>query len=423
MQKNNTKEVWPIEFKLTKDFATLMDKNDKLRKFRSRFILPQNKIYLGANTLGPSTYKASQIANRVINNEWAKNVIGGWNECDWINLSKKLGVKISDLIGVKRQYVIVDDSTTINLYKAIHAAASINSKRKYILTEKSNFPTDLYVISNIAKKLGFKVKAVSRQNLINKIDDETAIVTATEVDYVTSHKLNIKLISKQAQKFGAITVWDLSHSIGVLPLELDSWGVDFAIGCTYKYISGGPGSPSFFYASKNTITKSEPVIPGWFSHRNPFSFDKKYIPSKNINRFLCGTPPILSLAILEGGLDAILDVEIMEVRNKSMLLTSYFIYLIEKLFLKEEISITSPKSAESRGGHVALDHKNSYQIMQNLINLGVVGDFRPPSTMRFGFGPLYTRFIDVWKTANILKKIIETKSWKNKKFLTKKAVT
>lgn len=391
-----------------------LDKNDSLKDFRDYFYLPTNTIYLDGNSLGPPSKNAFIRANELLE-EWKNKLISGWFECGWMNLPLTLGAKISQIIGAEKDEVIVTDSTSINFFKLLSAALDINSDRKVLLTEQSNFPTDLHIADGLVKLKGNKhqIKIVDEGSIIDNLDYNIAVLFLTHVNYRTGQMHDMEKVTAAAHAKGILVIWDLSHSTGVIPLELNTNNVDFAVGCGYKYLNGGPGSPSFLFVAKKHQVHINPALSGWLGHSNPFNFESVYHPADGIQRFMVGTPSPLSLSILDANIDLILQTNLKEIRNKSLLLSDLFLTLIQQE-CKNSFKILTPLSHQFRGSQISLAHECAKQISESLIKKGIIIDFRPPNIIRFGFSPLYVRFIDIWDTVKVIKSILINEFSNNK---------
>ena len=404
-----------------------LDKIDKLGKIRNKFDLPKNIKYFDGNSLGPLPKNTVKIVNSMIKKEWGQGLIRSWNNKDWINMPYKIGNKIAPLIGARLGEVVVTDSVSINLFKVLTSSLKLNKKRKIILSEIDNFPSDLYILESVIKMFGknYKMKLIKKieTSLEKKIDTNTAVVMLSHVNFKTGYINDIKKITDMAHKKGALVIWDLSHSVGVIPINLKKWGVDFAVGCTYKHLNGGPGSPGFLYVNKSHIKKAYQPLTGWMGHNKPFNFHIKYKPANNIGKYLCGTPSIVAYKTIEGGLKIFENLSINEIRKKSIQLSDILIKLMEQECSKYGFKVFSPIDSRKRGSQVSFTHPNGFPIMQALISRGFIGDFRHPNILRFGISPLYMKFEDIWNLVKHLKEIMKKKEWEYAKFKKKKVVT
>ena len=356
----------------------------------------------------------------MIQKEWGNGLIGSWNKENWINMPRELGNKIAPLVGAKLGEVIVVDSTSVNLFKVLTSALLLNKNRRVIVSEAENFPSDLYILEGVNKMFGESYE----RHLIKEgdyeidkyIDTSTAVVMLSHVNYKTGRISDIKRITSIAHEKGALVIWDLSHSVGVMPLYLHDCGVDFAVGCTYKHLNGGPGAPGFLYVHKSLIEKVSQPLTGWMGHIQPFEFVVNYQPANDICKYICGTPPIIAYKAIESGLTVFEQVSMNVVREKSIKLSEMFIQLMQQECIKFGFELFSPRNAEQRGSQVSFTHGNGFSIMQTLISHSVVGDFRQPNILRFGFSPLYMRFEDVWDAVICLREIMQTKEWQSEQF-------
>ncbi len=411
---------------LTRENCLTLDSNDEIAHFRDEFSLPENDIYMSGNSLGAMPKKALGKAEEIILDHWGNSLIKSWNVHGWFTLSQKIGDILATTIGANEGEVVVTDATGINIFKVIAAALTLNPERKKIVMEGSNFPTDNYTAQGLVKLLGDKheiVFAEEEQGILDAIDEDVAVVCITQVHYKTGRLLDMKKITEKTQACGAVSVWDLCHSGGALPIDLNACNVDFAIGCTYKYYNGGPGSPAFVFCAKRHQGKALQPLTGWYSHAEPFAFERDYRPANNINQMLSGTQGIISLAVSEIGIDITARANMNKLRSKSLKLGQVFMQLIEQELGDYGFNIITPKEDARRGSQVAMSHENGYAIVQALIAEGVMGDFRAPDTLRFGLTPLYIRYIDVWDAVSRLKKIMNNETYKLAEFNKKHAVT
>jgi len=392
------------------------DAVDTLAPLREQFDLPAGVIYLDGNSLGARPKAALTRATEVIAKEWGKDLITSWNTAGWFEMPKRLGDKLAPLVGAKPGEVAVTDTTSINLFKALAAAlhTQAHTGRKVIITERSNFPTDIYMAQGLTSWLerGYEVKLVdSPDQLPAAVNADTAVVMLTHVNYRTGYQHDMAATSALAHQHGAVIVWDLCHSVGAVPLDLHADGADFAVGCTYKYLNGGPGSPAFIWVPERNQDKFSHPLSGWWGHANPFAMAPDFAPTKGIGRALCGTQPVTSLAMVECGLDVFGQTSMQAVRAKSLALTDLFIALVEQRCPNHPLGLVTPREHARRGSQVSYTHPHGYAVMQALIARGVIGDYREPEIMRFGFTPLYTSFADVWDAVEILKQILDDKAY------------
>jgi kynureninase len=388
------------------------DASDPLRSFRDRFLLPDGVIYLDGNSLGPLPRATPERIAAVVRQEWGESLIRAWNDHGWIDLARRIGDKIGRLIGAGPGATIVADSTSINLFKCLSAALALRPGRTVILSETGNFPTDLYIAQGIGS-----LRVV--YDAVAALDDDVAVLMLTHVNYRTGAMHDMASVTAAAHRAGALVLWDLSHSAGAMPLRIGADEVDFAVGCGYKYLNGGPGASAFLSVSPTLWDGLKFPLTGWLGHADPFAFDPVYTPAKGVAGAVVGTPPILSLAALEVGVDLMLDAPMDLVREKSMALTQKFLSLMGACGFRS----ISPADPARRGSQVSFSHPDGYAIMQALIARGVIGDFRTPDVMRFGFAPLYVRYRDVDAAMAIIDDVMRTDAWRGPMYQQKKAVT
>jgi kynureninase len=392
------------------------DAADALAPLREQFDLPAGVIYLDGNSLGARPKAALTRATEVIAREWGKDLITSWNTAGWFEMPKRLGDKLAPLVGARAGEIVVTDTTSVNLFKALAAAlhAQAHTGRKVIVTERSNFPTDIYMAQGLASWLerGYEVRLVdSPDQLPAAVNAGTAVLMLTHVNYRTGYQHDMAAASALAHQHGALAVWDLAHSAGSVPLDLHADGADFAVGCTYKYLNGGPGAPAFIWVPQRHQEKFSHPLSGWWGHANPFAMAPDFAPTQGIGRALCGTQPVTSLAMVECGLDVFAQTSMQAVRAKSLALTDLFIALVEQRCPNHPLGLVTPRAHARRGSQVSYTHPHGYAVMQALIARGVIGDYREPEIMRFGFTPLYTSFADVWDAVDILKRILDEQAY------------
>jgi kynureninase len=402
-----------------------LDAGDPLAAWRERFALPEGVIYLDGNSLGALPKATAAVLDDVIRRQWGRDLITSWNRHAWVDLPQRLGAKIARLIGAQAHEVVVCDSISVNLFKLIAAALQLRPGRRGVLTERGNFPTDLYVAQGLHGLLKERVelRAVARAELEAALDKDIALLMLTQVDYRSGRMHDIARLTRAAHDRGALALWDLAHSAGAIPVALNAGGADLAVGCGYKYLNGGPGAPAFIFVAERWHEQARQPLTGWFGHQEPFAFHADYQPATGVTRFLAGTPPILSLKALEVGVDLLLEVDPKALRAKSSALTGRFIDLVLERCAGFGFELASPSAAEERGSQVALRHPEGYPIMQALITDGVIGDFRAPDLLRFGFAPLYVRFVDVFDAVSRLQKIMAARTWDRAEFKQRAAVT
>lgn len=373
------------------------DHRDPLARFRDEFDLPDGVIYLDGNSLGPPPRRALARLEEVARREWGEDLIRSWNTHGWIDLPRRAGDKIARLVGAEPGEVLVTDSTSIDLFKLVAAALAERPGRRVIVSEARNFPTDLYMLQGLVRLLGggYALRYATRERLAEALGDDVAVVALTQVDYRSGAMLDLAETTAAVHACGALMLWDLAHSAGAVPVDLGGAGADLAIGCGYKYLNGGPGAPAFLYVARRHQEALLSPLQGWMGHAAPFAFERDYRPAPGVERFLCGTPPVLSLAALDAALDLWEEVDMAEIRAKSMALGDLFLELVASECAGHGLEPACPLDAERRGSQVSLRHPEGYAIVQALIARGVIGDFREPDVLRFGFAPLYLRHRDV----------------------------
>ena len=400
--------------------ARAADAADPLRPLRDRFHLPEGLIYLDGNSLGPLPRAAVARLNEAVTREWGESLIRSWNAHDWIGAPERLGGRIAPLIGAKPHEVLVADSTSVNLYKLLVAAARL-SERTTLLSEAGNFHTDLHIASGAADLLGLTLDIAPRAEVEARIGADTNLLLLTHVHYKTAERFDMARITAKAKAAGAITIWDLSHSAGAVPLHLNEAGAELAIGCGYKYLNGGPGAPAFLYVAEHLQERLLSPLRGWMGHAEPFAFTDDYAPAPGLARMLAGTPPMLSLIGLECGLDAFEGVTVERLWSKSAMMFEVFHGLMEQRC--PELTCATPRLPDQRGSHISFAHANAFEICQALIAAEVIGDFRAPDVIRFGLTPLYLGFEDIWTGVDRLAAIMASESWRDPKYAVRGKVT
>ncbi len=414
----------------TREACIQFDNQDAVSHARARFNLDDGMVYLDGNSLGALPCTTSAHIAHVVEQQWGRDLIRSWNQHDWINLPQKIGAKIAALIGAGADEVIVADSTSINIFKLLAALLQLprianDEKRRVIISERGNFPTDLYIAQGLNELLGnkYQLKLVEADQIENALDHTVAAALITQVDYRTGHVHNMTALNHRANAAGTRIIWDLSHSAGALPVALTESGAELAVGCGYKYLNGGPGAPAYLYVTKSLQTQMSTPLGGWLGHIAPFSFATDYQPAANMNRFLCGTHSAISMAALDCGLDTFDNISMAVLRQKSLALSDLFWQLMDKHCAPFGFNCVSPREHAQRASHLSFAHPHAYAIMQALIARRVIGDFRQPDLLRFGFTPLYTRFVDVWDAVNTLREVMNKNEWKAMQFQTRNAVT
>jgi kynureninase len=415
------------------DFERL-DAQDALAPLREQFELPAGRIYLDGNSLGALPRTTAKRVAHVVQREWGRDLIESWNRAGWIDLPQRLGDKIARLVGAAPGEVVVADSTSVNLFKVLSAALTLTrsdtSARRVILSERDNFPTDLYIAQSLAREHGFELALVDTPEDIapRLARGDVAVLMLTQVNYRTGRLHDMAALTRAAHDVDALAVWDLAHSAGALPVHLKRDDADFAVGCGYKYLNGGPGAPAFVWVHPRHAEHFVQPLAGWMGHAAPFAFTPEYAPAAGIARALCGTPPVLSMAALECGIDTVLAAEPLggmdALRAKSLALSEMFMQLVETRCDGHGLRVVTPRDAAQRGSQVSVAREEGgYAIVQALIARGVVGDFRAPAVLRFGFTPLYIRFVDVWDAVEHLREVLESGEWQQPRFSKKAAVT
>jgi kynureninase len=410
---------------LSREDFVRMDEKDILAGCRERFRLPEDIIYLDGNSLGAAPIAIMPTVARTIEQEWSRDLVRSWTAHGWIELPLDVGAAIARFVGARPEDVMVADSTTVNLFRLVCLALAIQKNRRVILVERDNFPADNYVAQGVAELLGGRVeiRAAAGDRLAADVDGDVALVLASQVDFRTGRMLDMSAVTRAVHEQGALILWDLSHSAGVVPIALEADDVDFAVGCGYKYLNGGPGAPSYLYVQRRWQDVARPPFFGWLGHASPFALEPQWQPAAGIRRMLGGTPPILSLVALKAALAAFDDVDLRAVRAKSLSLTSHFIDLVDERCARYGVRVVTPREDERRGSQVSVAFEHAYPAMQALIARGVIGDFRAPDLMRFGFAPLYVRYTDVWDVVAILDEVLSSRAWDRPEFLRRQYVT
>jgi kynureninase len=411
-----------------------LDAEDLLAPLRAQFDLPAGKVYLDGNSLGMLPRTVADRVAHVVRHEWGQHLIESWNSAQWIDLPQRVGNKVARLVGAGPDELVAADSTSVNLFKVLSAALTIAHadapQRRVILSERDNFPTDLYIAESLARERGFELVLVDAPDAIaaRLAQGDVAVLMLTQVNYRTGRLHDMAALSTAAHDAGALALWDLAHSAGALPVHLMRDGADFAVGCGYKYLNGGPGAPAFVWVHPRHADRFWQPLTGWMGHAAPFAFTPDYAPAPGIARYLCGTPSVIALAALECGVDSVLAAEPLggmeALRSKSLALTECFMRLVDERCGERGLACITPHRAHERGSQVALTRgEGGYAIVQALIARGVVGDFRAPDVLRFGFTPLYLRFVDVWDAVEHLRDVLDSGQWREERFHRKAAVT
>jgi kynureninase len=411
-----------LEFAPDSEFALRLDQQDELAPFREAFFFPEaDLIYLDGNSLGRLPGRTVERMRAAVEEEWGRDLIRGWN-AGWWDSSRRVGDKIGRLLGAAPGQVVVSDTTSINLFKLAMAALGLRPGRNRIVSDVLNFPSDLYVLQGCVRLLGDSHcihlvpsddgMTVEPRALFDAIDDQTALVTLSHVVFKSGFLYDAQAVTERAHEVGAMVLWDLGHSAGVVPIELDQWNVDFAVGCTYKYLNGGPGAPAFLYVGRELQEEAVCPIWGWFGQGSPFDFELEYDPAEGISRFLVSSPPILSTLAMETGLDIVLEAGMERIRDKSIQLTSYLVDLVDAILVPLGFSLGSPRDPAQRGSHVSIRHPEGYRVNRVLIEeMNVIPDFREPDNIRLGLAPLYTSFRDVWEAVDRIRQVVKERRY------------
>ncbi|MBV7265809.1 kynureninase [Erythrobacter ani] len=403
------------------DRARELDAADPLAKYRVHFILPDGLIYLDGNSLGALPSATPAVMQRVIQQEWGEGLIRSWNDADWFEMAARIGGKIAPLIGAEPQEVIACDTVSVNLFKLIAAALQMRPGRKIILSEPGNFPTDIYMIEGLERQGLATQRLASREDVPTALDEDVALLMLTHAHYKTGELFDMAALTKAAHEVGALVLWDLSHSTGAMPVDLGAIGADFATGCGYKYLCGGPGAPAFAFVAERHHRDLKQPLTGWFGHARPFAFSDEYEAAPGIEQLQCGTSPVLGLAALEVGVDLIAKIGVKRLHLKSQALSEFFLECVVELGL--ELELVSPADSAARGSQLSFRHQHAYAISQALIARDVIGDFRAPDILRLGFAPAYLRFEDIAEAARHLAEVIAGEEWQRDEFNRRAAVT
>ncbi|MDB5435046.1 MAG: kynU [Phenylobacterium sp.] len=410
---------------MTREDAQALDAADPLARFRAAFALPAGVIYLDGNSLGPPPVAVHERLAQASRAEWGEGLVRSWNTAGWIDAPLRVGAKIARLVGAAPGEVVVADSTSVNLFKLAAGALSLRPGRTTILSEAGNFPTDLYALQGLSALLGdrARLRTVAAEDLAGAIDEDTAVVALTHIHYKSALRWDMARITAAAHAKGALTLWDLCHSVGAVAVDLNGAGADLAVGCSYKYLNGGPGAPAFLFVAERHQAAIRSPLTGWMGHAEPFAFEDGYRPAADIRGQITGTPPILGLAALEAGVDLQLEADPAQVEAKGLALADLFIGEVEARAGDGELRLATPREAAARGLHVAFAHPEGYAIVQAMMARGVVGDFRAPDIARFGFSPLFLSYAEVWDAAQALAEVLGARAWDRPQFRTRAAVT
>ena len=408
-------------FALSLESARQLDAQDPLAHFRAAFTFPEpDLIYMDGNSLGRLPKRTASLLQDAVQRQWGERLIRSWGE-GWLTSPQRIGDKIGQLIGAAPGQVVVSDSTSVNLYKLVMAALALRPDRRRVITDTHNFPSDVYILQGALRTLAgghtlelVDTPEIDSQAILDAIDEHTALVTLSLVVFKSGGVYDAAAITRRAHEAGALVLWDLSHAAGALPLQLDEWEVDFAVGCSYKYLNGGPGAPAFLYVKRALQADALSPIWGWFGEAKPFAFDLDYQPAAGVQRFQCGTPPTLSLLAVEPGVDLLLEAGIPALREKSVRQTDYLIALFDHFLAPLGFQLGTPRDAAQRGSHVSIRHPEGFRINRALIEeMGVIPDFREPDNIRLGIAPIYTRFVDIWETVQRIAQVVREERYRN----------
>ena len=406
----------------TRAEAEALDAADPLARHRAAFDLPPG-VYLDGNSLGPLTHAARERVRACVDAEWGQGLIASWNAADWVNLPRTVAAKIAPLIGARAEDVRVADSTSVNLYKVLAAALALRPDRRVVVSQRGNFPTDLYTAEGLLALMGGRELRLvdTGEEAMAALGDDTAVLMLTHIDYRDGTMLDMAALTEAAHRAGALTVWDLAHSTGAVPVDLAGTGADFAVGCGYKYLNGGPGAPAHLYVAPKHQPRACNPLSGWFAHAAPFAFETAFRPADGADRFLCGTPPVLSTVALDAALELWAAVDMAQLRAKSVALCELFLARVEAL--APALRLVTPRDPARRGSQVSFAWEHAYPLVSALIARGITGDFRTPDVARFGFTPLFTRYVDAWDAAEAVGEVVRTGAWDRPEHHARKAVT
>ncbi len=411
------------DLKIRLDTARHRDAADPLRDARAAFDIPDGVIYLDGNSLGALPRSTAARLDGLVRREWGSDLIRSWNTNDWINAPKRIGAKIAALVGAGGDEVVAADSTSINLTKLVCGALSLRPGRRVILSEAGNFPTDLYVVQGLAQLGVCELRTVQRGEIAGSMNTDVAAIMLTHVHYKTAEVFDMPALTAAAHAQGALALWDLSHSAGAVEVDLNAANADLAVGCGYKYLNGGPGAPAWLYVARRHQADISQPLTGWMGHAAPFDFDDAYAPAAGIGKMLCGTPSILAMAALEVGVDLLASFGMAALTAKSRALSAAFVESVLADGCDPALTLASPADPAQRGSHVSFRHPHAYAVCQALIAAGVIGDFRAPDLLRFGFAPAYLRFEDVERAAVAARSILAGRQWDRPEFHARAAVT
>lgn len=401
--------------------AERLDAADSLAKCRDEFLIADDLAYLDGNSLGALPRATPGVIESVVRQEWGRDLIGSWNTAGWIDLPRAIGAKIAPLVGAKSHEVVVADSVSVNLFKLMCAALAMRPGRKVVLSEGGNFPTDVYMIEGLEAQGLAERRLVERDRIESALDEDVALLLLTHVHYKSGEMFDMARLTKAAHDAGALVLWDLSHSVGAVPVDLNAAGADFAVGCGYKYLNGGPGAPAFAWVVERHHDSIRQPLSGWMGHAAPFAFSDDYEPAPGVDRLLCGTPPIISMSALEVGVDLMAGIGIEALVAKSRQLSEFTRVAMAELV--PELPCISPGNPQARGSQLSFRHEHAFELCQALIARKVIGDFRAPDVLRLGFAPAYVRFIDCWRAVSELREILDSDEWRKPDYAARSRVT
>jgi kynureninase len=410
---------------ITQADCVALDRADPLRAFREEFVLPEGVVYLDGNSLGALPSAAAACIAVVVEQEWGRGLIGSWNDAGWIGLPERIGEKLAGLLGAAPGTVIAADSTSVNVFKLLAVALGLRPDRRVILAETGGFPTDTYIAEGLVRLMGDRhvLRLVDAPDIPAALRPDVAVLMLTHVNYRTGAMHEMAALTAAAHEAGVLVLWDLAHSAGAVPVDLEMAGADFAVGCGYKFLNGGPGAPAFLYVAKPLQKAARFPLTGWLGHVDPFGFQPGYQPAAGIARATVGTPSIIAMAVLEVGVDIAVRAPMAAVRAKSLRQSTLLIELVAQRCADAGLDLATPVREDQRGSQVSFRHPQAYAIMQALIARGVIGDFRPPDIIRFGIAPLYLRYLDLWNAVSVLGDVLLTEAWKDERFRIRKIVT
>jgi kynureninase len=406
-----------------RDAAVAADESDPIGFARDRFSLPDEVIYLDGNSLGAMPKAVPGAVSDALHRQWATDLITSWNTNDWWTLPGRIGDRIGELVGAAPGQLMCGDSTSIQLFQVLSAAAAMRPDRTVLITDGASFPTDQYMADSVAAQRGLDVVRLDPADLGSRLDDRTAVVSFSHVDYRTGELFDMAAITRQVHEAGAIMVWDLCHSAGALPIALDAAQADFAVGCTYKYLNGGPGSPAYIYIASRHLDAAQLPLTGWHGHREPFALEQRYVPAPSVDRARIGTPPVLSMLACQAALSCFDGVSLEDIRQKSLAITDHVIAYADSELAGFGVEVVTPREHGQRGSQVSLRMPPAYEVCQALIARGVIGDFRAPDLLRLGFTPLYLRYVDVHDALQTLRDVLANESYREPAYAQRAAVT